>query len=99
MLGTWLYACLALTGGLLLGIVVTRNLHGNPSKKFWNIPVGTGGFRRANLPVGGTLAGSVAVVLFALGRPEAAFVVAGSAIGMAMGATGYGFIDPLPRRR
>ncbi len=99
MFGTWLFASLSLVAGLALGIVVTRNLHKNPRKKFWNVPVGVGGFRRANLPVGGTLAGSIAVVLFAIGAAEAAFIVAGSAIGMAMGATGYGFIDPLPRRR
>jgi hypothetical protein len=95
---TWLYAGLAFVGGAALGVVVTRNLHGNPKKKFWSEPVG-GGLRRANLPVGGTIAGAAAAVLFALGQTDAAVIVAGGALGMAISATGWGFIDPLDRAR
>jgi hypothetical protein len=98
MIVTWAFATVALGAGLALGIVVTRNLHGNPRKRFWNVPVG-GGLRRANLPVGGTVAGCVAALLSALGRPDAALIVGGAGVGMALGATGYGFFDPLPKTR
>ena len=86
----------ALVAGLALGVVVTRNLHGNPGKRFWNERLGATGFRRANLPVGGTLAGIVSGVLSLAGQPDAALIVGGAAIGMALGAIGVGFMDPLP---
>jgi hypothetical protein len=96
MITTWAFATISLGAGLALGIVVTKNLHGNPRKKFWNAPLG-GGLRRANLPVGGAVAGVLAALLCALGLSDAALIVGGAGVGMALGAIGYGFFDPLPK--
>jgi hypothetical protein len=94
----WGVAGLCLAAGLALGIVVTRNLHGNPHKQFWNVRLGRTSLRRANLPVGGALGAIVAAALYAAGRHTPAVAVAGLALGMALGAIGVGIFDPLPRK-
>ena len=81
--------------GLAVGLVVTRNLHNNPRKKFWNTQLGATGFRRANLPVGGTLGALVAVGFYLMGNPAGAVVAAALAAGMALGAIGFGIVDPV----
>lgn len=93
---TGILSLVALAAGLALGIVVTRGLHGNPRKVFWNTRLGSSSWRRANLPVGGTLAAIVATLLFALGRAEAATITSALGVGMALGAIGIGMRDPLP---
>jgi hypothetical protein len=90
-------ACAAFAAGAALGIVVTRGLHRNPAKRFWNTRLGNTPWRRANLPVGGTIAAVVAGVLAACGLPSAAFVVGALGLGMAAGAIGVGLMDPLGR--
>jgi len=93
----WSLAVLALVAGSALGVVVTRGLHRNPAKRFWNTRLGATPLRRANLPVGGALAAVVAGVLVACGAYDAAVVVGGLGIGMAAGAIGVGLAEPLPR--
>ncbi|WP_437600986.1 hypothetical protein WMF28_05345 [Sorangium sp. So ce590] len=92
---TNLIALGALVAGLALGVVVTRGLHANPRKRFWNAPLGPTRYRRANFPLGGTLAGLVALALWASGHPDGALIAAGAGLGMAAGAIGVGLADPL----
>jgi hypothetical protein len=57
-------------------------------------PVLSTRLRRADLPVGGTLAVIVAFILRCAGRRRAATVVAALGLGAAAGAVGTGLADP-----
>jgi hypothetical protein len=84
--------------GLAGGIVVTRHAHVSPASPGWAQPVGRTGLRRSDLPVGGTLAFGMALVLRRVHRPRTALVVAAFGLGAAAGAVGTGIADPLPTR-
>jgi hypothetical protein len=84
--------------GLAGGIVVTRHAHVSPASPGWAQPVGRTGLRRSDLPVGGTLAFGMALVLRRVHRPRTALVVAALGLGAAAGAVGTGIADPLPTR-
>ena len=85
----------AAAAGLTAGVVVTRHAHRSPSSPGWAMPMGTTRLRRSDLPVGGTLALLVAVVLRATGRTGPASVVAALGAGAAVGAVGTGLADSL----
>ncbi len=89
-----------LAAGLALaaGIAVTLQSHRAPISPWWAGRVGPTRLRRADLPVGGTLALLTAAALRRTGRPGAAAVVAGLGVGAAAGAVGIGLFDPLPSR-
>lgn len=89
-------AVIAAALGLAAGVVVTRRAHRAPSSPGWDKRVGRTRLRRCDLPVGGTLALLVALVLGLAGRPGIALVVAGLGIGAACGAVGTGLKEPLP---
>jgi hypothetical protein len=82
--------------GLAAGVTVTRHSHVSPSSPGWAKRVGRTRLRRSDLPVGGTLALLVALVLTLAGRGGAAAVVASLGAGAALGAVGTGLADPLP---
>ncbi len=82
--------------GLAAGVVVTRHSHRAPSSPGWALRVGRTRLRRSDLPVGGTLALLVALVLALLGQSGAATVVAALGVGAGAGAVGTGLADPLP---
>jgi hypothetical protein len=86
----------ALGLGLAAGIVVTRRAHRAPISPDWAQPVGGTQLRRSDLPVGGTVALLIALVLRRAGRPRAASIVAAFGVGAAAGAVGTGVMDPLP---
>ncbi len=82
--------------GLAAGVVVTRHSHASPSSPRWVLRVGRTRLRRSDLPVGGTLALVVALVLALAGQSGAATVIAALGVGAAVGAVGTGLADPLP---
>ncbi len=82
--------------GLAAGVVVTRHSHRSPSSPKWALRVGRTRLRRSDLPVGGTLAVVVALVLALAGQSGPAKVVAALGVGAAAGAVGTGLADPLP---
>ncbi len=83
---------LAFSAGLAAGIVVTRRLHGDPEAGRWGERIGRTRLRFANLPVGGTIAIGVSLVL----PGRAATAVRALGAGALAGAVGWGFVDPLP---
>ena len=95
-MGLVLAALAAGVVGLALGVVVTRHSHASPSSPPWALRVGRTRLRRSDLPLGGTLALVVALVLALAGQPNAATVVAALGVGAAAGAVGTGLTDPLP---
>lgn len=95
-MGIAVIALAAVVLGLAAGIVVTRHSHRSPSSPGWAERVGNTRLRRSDLPVGGTLALVVALVLQLVGQSGAALVVAGLGVGAAVGAVGTGLADPLP---
>ena len=95
-MGVAVAAVVAAVAGLAAGVVVTRHSHRSPSSPGWAQPVGRTRLRRSDLPVGGTLALVVALVLQLAGQSDAAIVVAGLGVGAALGAVGTGLADPLP---
>ena len=82
----------AFAAGLAAGIKVTSDLHSNLDAGRWGDRLGRTRLRYANLPVGGTIAIVVSLLL-----PEP---VAGPAralgAGAVVGAVGWGIADPLP---
>jgi len=86
----------ALGLGVAAGIVVTRRAHRAPISPGWAQPVGGTQLRRADLPVGGTLALLISLALRRAGRPRAASILAALGVGAAAGALGTGVMDPLP---
>ncbi|MEA2704543.1 MAG: hypothetical protein QOD63_2488 [Actinomycetota bacterium] len=82
--------------GLAAGVKVTRHSHVSPSSPGWATRVGGTRLRRSDLPVGGTLALLVALVLMLAGKGSAAAVVGALGAGAALGAVGTGLADPLP---
>ncbi len=81
--------------GLAAGIVVTRRSHRAPASPGWAIRVGRTRLRRSDLPVGGTLALAIALLLSIAGRRTAASLVAALGAGAAAGAVATGLADPL----
>ncbi len=86
----------AAVAGLAAGVKVTRHSHVSPSSPGWARRVGGTRLRRSDLPVGGTLALLVALVLKLVGLGGAAAVVGALGVGAALGAVGTGLADPLP---
>lgn len=82
--------------GLAAGVAITRHAHRRPITPGWAKRVGRTRFRRANLPVGGTLVLLVAAALHRAGRTRAAHVVAALGLGAAAGPVATGLADPLP---
>jgi hypothetical protein len=82
--------------GLAAGVKVTRHSHVSPSSPGWARRVGATRLRRSDLPVGGTLALAVALVLQLVGQSGPAAVVGALGAGAAVGAVGTGLADPLP---
>lgn len=85
--------------GFLLGVVVTAWLHrgGGYPAGYWQGRIFSSRFRRANLPVGGALAGVAALIAWPLGGPSSK--IGAAALGMALAAVGGRIVDPLPSRR
>jgi hypothetical protein len=81
--------------GLAAGVVVTRHSHRSPSSPKWALRVGRTRLRRSDLPVGGTAALVLALVLALAGQSGPATVVAALGVGAAAGAVGTGLADPL----
>jgi hypothetical protein len=89
-------ATLALAAvGFVAGVMVTRHAHRAPRSPGWHKRVGTTRLCRADLPVGGTLALTAALVLTRTGRSGPALAVAALGAGAALGAVGTGLLDPL----
>ncbi len=82
----------AFSAGLAAGIQVTRRLHNDPDAGRWGERLGRTRLRNANLPVGGTLA--ILLSLLLPGRASGAVRSLGA--GALVGAVSYGFADPLP---
>lgn len=82
----------AFSAGLAAGIAVTRRLHADPGAGQWGERIGRTRLRFANLPVGGTIALAVSVVL----PRRMAVGVRALGAGALVGAVGWGIIDPLP---
>ncbi|MEA2825783.1 MAG: hypothetical protein QOG43_222 [Actinomycetota bacterium] len=95
-MGLVLTAAVAALVGLAAGVVVTRHSHRSPSSPGWALRVGRTRLRRSDLPVGGTAALILALVLAVAGQSHLAVVVAALGIGAAVGAVGTGLADPLP---
>src|SRR5580765_5540154 len=89
-------AVIAAALGFAAGVAVTGRAHGAPASPGWAKRVGRTRPRRSDLPLGGTLALLVALILDVAGRPGIALVVAGLGIGAACGAVGTGLREPLP---
>lgn len=87
---------LATAAGLGAAIAVTQHAHTDPISPWWNERVATTNLRRSDLPVGGTVLALVALRLRLKGRRRTARVIAGLALGAALGAVGTGLADPLP---
>jgi len=82
----------AFATGLGAGIAVTRRLHEDPEAGGWGARLGRTRLRVANIPVGGSIALAVSLVL-----PRRAAVVVGAlGAGALAGAVGWGIADPLP---
>jgi len=82
----------AFSAGLAAGLQVTRGLHSDPDSGRWGERLGRTRLRFANLPVGGTLAIVVSLLL----PRRVALVIRSLGAGALVGAVGYGFADPLP---
>ncbi|HEX7276997.1 MAG TPA: hypothetical protein VF244_06440 [Acidimicrobiales bacterium] len=82
--------------GLALGVLVTRHSHRSPSSPGWALRVGRTRLRRSDLPLGGTAALVLALILALTGQSGPATVVAALGVGAAIGAVGTGLADPLP---
>lgn len=82
----------AFSVGLAAGIKVTRDLHGDPDAGRWGERLGGTRLRFANLPLGGTIALAVSVLL----PPAVATPVRALGMGAVVGAVGWGIVDPLP---
>lgn len=87
-------AAVAFLIGLALGIGVTDRLHGQATG--WGRRLGRSRFRRANLPVGGTIAALLAVVAQLAGSRELVGPLVAAAAAMAVTAIGWRYVDPLP---
>lgn len=57
---------LAFGSGVAAGVVVTRQIHDRPPTDFWARPVGSLGWRRGDIPIGG-----VTALLFSAVAPRA----------------------------
>jgi hypothetical protein len=77
--------------GLLLGLTVTRRLHRDPRGGFWTRRIGQTRFRRADLPVGGSIGLLVAGSL----PPGLGHRVRALSLGAALAPPLMGLIDPL----
>ena len=82
----------AFAAGLAAGIKVTRDLHSDPDAGKWGDRLGSTRLRYANLPVGGTIAIVVALLLPKRAAGPARALGAGAVVG----AVGWGIVDPLP---
>lgn len=82
----------AFSAGLTAGMAVTRRLHGAPDAGRWGERLGRTRLRYADLPVGGTLAIGLSLVL----PPRVVAPVRALGAGALAGAVGWGFADPLP---
>lgn len=85
------------TLGLGGGVAVTLNAHRHPSAPWWDERVGTTRLRRSDLPVGGTIALGAAAFAASRGHWRVARLLAALGVGAALGATGTGLAEPLPR--
>lgn len=85
---------LATLAGTALGVVVTVRLHATSTG--WGRRLGRTRFRRANLPVGGTIAALLAVVAHRAGSRELVGPLVAAAAAMAVTAIGWRYVDPLP---
>jgi len=83
---------LAFSAGLAAGIAVTRRLHADPDAGRWGDRIGRTRLRFANLPVGGTIALALSLVL----PRRVAGGVRALGAGALVGAVGWGIADPLP---
>lgn len=83
----------AFAAGLAAGIKVTSDLHSSSDAGKWGERLGSTRLRYANLPVGGTIAIVVSLVLPARVAGPARALGAGAVAG----AVGWGIADPLPR--
>lgn len=83
-------------GGFIVGVIVTWWLHagGGYPKGFWQEPLWSTRARRANFPVGATLATVAAGVSWLVGGPTQEIGAAG--LGMGLAAIGGWVVDPLP---
>lgn len=84
--------------GLAAGVAITRHAHRAPFTPGWAKPIGRTRFRRANMPVGGTMVLLAAAALHRSGRHRAATVAVALGVGAAAGPVVTGLADPLPRR-
>ena len=82
----------AFAAGLAAGIKVTSDLHSNPDAGKWGERLGSTRLRYANLPVGGT----IAIVVSLLLPQRAAGPARALGAGAVAGAVGWGIVDPLP---
>lgn len=78
--------------GLAAGVAVTRRLHRDPDAGRWGERVGQTRLRFANIPVGGTIA--IALSLLLPAGPAATVRALGA--GAVVGAVSWGLVDPLP---
>ena len=83
---------LAFAAGLAAGLKVTSDLHSDPDAGKWGERLGSTRLRYANLPVGGTIAIAVSLLL----PKRAAGPVRALGAGAVVGAVGWGIADPLP---
>ena len=82
---------LSFSTGPTAGIAVTRRLHRDPGGR-WGERLGKTRLRFANLPVGGTIAIALSMVL----PSRVAVPVRALGVGALVGAVGWGIADPLP---
>lgn len=82
----------AFAAGLAAGIKVTSGLHTDPDAGKWGERLGSTRLRYANLPVGGTIAMAVSLLV----SERAAGPVRALGAGAVVGAVGWGIADPLP---
>ena len=82
----------AFAAGLAAGIKVTSDLHSSPDAGKWGDRLGSTRLRYANLPVGGTIA--IVVSLLLPGRVAGPARALGA--GAVVGALGWAIADPLP---
>jgi hypothetical protein len=82
--------------GLGAAVAVTRQAHRDPISPWWDQRVASTNLRRSDLPVGGTILALIALRLRAGEHRRLGRIVAGLALGAAVGAVGTGLADPLP---
>ena len=82
----------AFAAGLAAGLKVTSDLHSSPDAGKWGNRLGSTRLRYANLPLGGT----VAIVIALLLPARVAKPVRALGVGAVVGAVGWGVADPLP---